>query len=375
MTTGNDPYVEHLRGQLTAALDDVTPPAAPTAAVRKRGKTIRVRRRVGVAAGLAVAVVAAALVPGLLRQSKAQVPITPEHKNPKVTVGNVGRDAPRGLIARGAINGKPWRITLSWQGRNLCAKTSGNLPLGNDCAPSESYAGLWPATLVATGGGSTEALYGTVAGKVSRISIVLSDDAVLNLHPVSFAGHQWIGLGLPSELAMTRVVAYSRGGEQLAYAIPFTAGRASLPIIEKWLRPGEPIPREFVRLIGSGVSAGKQWSVTIHAGPWGQCAVLDMPGDSGGPDCWLPTRQAGEIMSSGGSTDLPWWVVAAARPKVSYLVLSMTNGTTRRVPTVQVGNLRLYAMVIVPGSRIARWAAYDASGHRLYGGQGSPVRP
>src|ERR1700719_1198390 len=103
MTTSNDPYLEHLRGELTAVIDDVTPPAAPTAAVRRRGKAIRSRRRIGVAAGLSVAIVAAALIPWLLRQSSAQGPISPQHKSPKVTVGIVGRGAPAGLIAQGAI--------------------------------------------------------------------------------------------------------------------------------------------------------------------------------------------------------------------------------------------------------------------------------
>lgn len=68
----------------------------------------------------------------------------------------------------------------------------------------------------------------------------------------------------------------------------------------------------------------------------------------------------------------PWWLVAAVRPKVSYLVLSMTDGTTRHVPTVQVGSVRMYAIVITAGPRITHWAAYDASGHRLYGGRGAP---
>jgi hypothetical protein len=372
MTTGNDPYVKHLRGQLTAVLEDVTPPAAPTAAVKRKGKAMRNRRRIGVAASLGVAVVAAALVPGLLRQSKAPVPVPTQHKNPKVTVRAVGRGASRGLIAQGAIDGKPWRITLSWQGKNLCVNTSGNLPR-NGCTLPGDYAAAWPATLDGTGG-STEALYGIVAGKVRRVTIALSDGVVLNLHPVRFAGRPWIGLELPAKLAVTRVAAFSNRGE-LAYAIPYTQIGGGLPSVENWLRPGEPAPRKFVRLIGSGVSAGKRWSVTIHAGPWGQCAVIALPGGSEGPNCWPPTRQAGLITGTGDPTVLPWWVVAAARPQVSYLTLSMTDGTTRRVPTVQVGSLRLYAIVITRGPLIARWAAYDASGHRLYGGQGAPSFP
>jgi hypothetical protein len=369
MTTGNDPYVEHLRGQLSAVLDDVTPRAAPTAAVKRRGKTIRTRRRVGIAAALGVAVVAAALVPGLLRQSKASGPVS--HGHPNVTVQPVGRDAPRGLIAQGAIDGKPWRITLRWMGKNLCVGISAKLPDAN-CGAADAVATAgWPTILEAIGNGATNALYGISAGQVRQVNLVLSDGAVLDLRPVRFARHHWVGVELPAKLAVTRVVAYSRTGE-LAYAIPFTAVQGGLPSIEDWLRPGQPMPREFTRPIGSGVSAGKRWSVTIHAGPWGQCAVIDIPGDSGGGGCWPPTRQPGLVTGSGGPTDLPWSFVAAVRPKVRYLVLSLTDGTTRRVPTVQVGGLRFYALVIIRGPRIARWSAYDASGHRLYGGQGAP---
>ena len=370
MTTGNDPYLEHLRGELTAVIDDVTAPAAPTAAVKRRGRAIRNRRRIGVAAGLGVALVAAALVPGLLRHSKAAGPVSPGPKRPKVTVGTVGRSAPAGLIAHGAIDGKPWRITLSWQGKNLCVGTSADVPQSG-CGPSDSYAATWPATLDGSGGGAVNALYGAVTARVTRVSVVLSDDVVLNLRPVGFGGQRWIGVELPAKLTVVKVVAYSRGGE-LAYAIPFTAARGGLPSVQDWLRPGDRAPRQFARLIGSGVSAGKRWSITVHAGPWGQCAVAAIPGDSGNVGCWPASRQAGGIMGSGGPAQLPWWIIAAAGPRVSYLALSMTDGTTRRVPTVQVGNVRLYAIVLLGGPRIGGWAAYDAAGHRLYGGRGAP---
>src|SRR6516225_7445891 len=99
MTTGNDPYLEHLRGQLTEVLDDVTPPAAPEAAIKRKGKAMRVRRRAGIAAGLLAAVVAALLVPGLLRLSTASTPVTKGHKNPKVTVAILDPVARHGLIA------------------------------------------------------------------------------------------------------------------------------------------------------------------------------------------------------------------------------------------------------------------------------------
>lgn len=367
MTTGNDRYVQHLRGQLSAVLDDVTPPAAPTAAVKRRGKAIRTRRRVGVVAGLAVVVVAAALVPGLLRQPKAQHPVS-HNKNPEVTVRTVGHH-PHGVIAQGAINGKPWRITLSWMGKNLCVGISAKSPDAACGLPDAVASAGWPAALEAIGAGAINALYGNLAGQVRHVNIALSDGAVLDLRPVRFAGHNWIGIELPAELAVTRLVAYARSGE-LAYAIPFTGTRGTLPIVQRWLRPGQPTPGRYTRLVGSGVSAGKRWSITLHAGPWGQCAVLAARGESGPLDCWSPTRKPGAVTGSGGPAE--WWTVGAVQPRVNYLVLSMTDGSTQHVPTVRVGSLRFYAIVILARPRIAHWAAYDASGHRLDGGQGAP---
>ncbi len=371
MTSDDNPDLKHLHGQLTAMLDEFTPPAAPTEMVKRRGRAIRNRRRAGAAAGLSVAVIAATLIPSLLRHSNSPAPISSRHSYPKVTVDAVARGAPSGLIAHGTIDGKPWRITLSREGKDLCVGTSANLPQGG-CGRADSYAATWPAALDGSGDDSANALYGIVAGHVSRVTVALSDGVVLNLRPVPFAGHRWIGLGLPAKLTVTKLVAYSRTGE-LAYAIPFTAASGTLPSIQAWLRPGTPEPRRFARLIGSGVSAGKRWSVTVHAGPWGQCAVPEIPGDSGTSGCWSGgTRTAGPIMGTGDPSKDPWWVVAAARPQASYLLLSMTDGSTRRVSIVQVGQERLYAIAIIHGPRIASWAAYNASGHRIYGGRGAP---
>ena len=363
MTTGNNQDLEYLRSQLTTVLDAHTPPAAPTVAVKRRGRAIRNRRRLGVATALSVAVVAAALVPGLVRQMATSTPISPMHKNPTVTVGTVGRDARPGLIAQGTINGRPWHITLSRQGKNLCVSTSGDLPLSG-CSPANSYAAAWPATLNGTGSSSVNALYGIAARQVRRVSVRLSDGVVLNLRAVRFAGHRWIGLELPAKLAVTRVTAYS-GRRELAYAIPFTSVRGGLPSVQAWLRPGQPAPRRFVRLIGSGV--------TIHVGPWGECVVPSAPIGAGDVDCWSSgTRQPGAIAGSGDPAKDPWWILVTVRPQVSYLLLLMTDGSTRRIPVVQVGNARFYAIVITNGPRIASWASYDASGHRLSGGQGAP---
>src|SRR6266446_2453033 len=99
MTSDDNPDLKHLHGQLTAMLDEFTPPAAPTEMVKRRGRAIRNRRRAGAAAGLS---------------------------------------------AHGTIDGKPWRITLSREGKDLCVGTSANLPQGG-CGRADSYAATWPA--------------------------------------------------------------------------------------------------------------------------------------------------------------------------------------------------------------------------------------
>lgn len=372
MTTGNDPYLDHLRGQLTAVIDDLRPPAAPTALIKQRGKSIRNRRRAGVAAGLIVAIVAAALVPGLLHQLRAPTPVAPPQKNLQVKAFIVGKHAPRGLIATGAIDGKTWRISVSRQGKDICLTSSGTVAQAG-CTPVGDYAAGQPATLDGVGGGPISTLYGIVSSQVALVNLDLSDGSVLNLHPVRFDGRLWIAAELPGRLTVTRVVAYSLFHE-IAYAIPFYSAPGGLPSVEAWLRPGQPVPPEFVRLIASGVTAGKRWSVTLHAGPWGQCIVPAIPGDGGNTGCWATdTNQPGLIMGSGGPGTNQSWYVAEAPANVSYLVLSMTDGSTRRVPIAQIGHDHLYAIVILGGPHIASWAAYNSSGHRQYGGRGDPT--
>jgi len=46
----------------------------------------------------------------------------------------------------------------------------------------------------------TPALFGPVRPDVARVSMRLSDGAVLNLYPVEAYGHSWIGLVLPEGL-------------------------------------------------------------------------------------------------------------------------------------------------------------------------------
>ena len=87
-----------LRGRLGALLDGVAPGQAPVSQAVRRGRGIRVRRWIGAAAGLAVIVAGAAVVPVLL-QAHTATPAAPLHY--KVTVTKLGSSTAGGMHRRG----------------------------------------------------------------------------------------------------------------------------------------------------------------------------------------------------------------------------------------------------------------------------------
>lgn len=289
-------------------------------------------------------------------------------------MGRPGGISSPGLIAKGTIGGRPWHIVVGQAaGGALCVTPSGDVSTIG-CETASAYKGTWPVTLVGTGGSGRTAMYGIVASKVRQVSLTLSDGQVLDLPSVRVHRWRWIGVEIPSGLTVIKAVAYARTGV-LATAVPFNGATGTVPQIEDWQRPGQVDPAEFTRIAAAGVSAGLQWSVTAYVGPWGRCLEVEVGDLSSGTACWSArTQQNGVIMSSGttpgqGSA----WIVGAVRPSVSHLEVVRTGGSTNRIPVVQIGSVRLYAIVIVSGPGIASWGAYDAAGHRLYGGSGPPA--
>jgi len=362
------PEPRDVREWLGTALAEMPASAAPVDAVRRRGRRMRVRRRFGAAAALAVLVAAVVTVPGLLHGRSTPVPVAPL-VTPKVTVGHVTSPASHGLIATGTVDGKPWTIRLTAAGKDICVYTSGSP--GMDCGVDWTQPS-WPISF-SSAGSAVYASVGTVSPQVSRVDVVLSDEAVLRLDPVRFGRARWIGVEVPARLPIGRLIAYSRHGV-LAYAIPFTDLGTGLTIVENWLTPGEPVPGRVTRVIGAGRNGGTRWSVTVHAGPWGWCAVPAVPGGGGGTGCWpgIPPGKYGVQLGSGGPGSRPWWIVGAVRSSVSYLSLSLKHGGTVLIPVVTVAGERLYAVAVFRPSLIAGWGAYDSRGRRLYGGSGAP---
>jgi hypothetical protein len=144
-----------------------------------------------------------------------------------------------------------------------------------------------------------------------------------------------------------------------------------------WLRPGQPVPPRQQAMVGSGFAGGRSWSATAYAGPWGMCLVFESAATAPGPLCQPLAGLrpgAGAVDRLGVYPHTPRWFVAAERPAVTQVRLRMSSGTTVRVPVVDVAGRRLWAFAVTAHPRIVRWAAYDAAGHRLYGGPGPPDR-
>jgi hypothetical protein len=105
-----------LHEQLEAAFEAITPRPAPVDGAVRRGRAIRVRRRVAVAAG-AAAVVAIGVfaVPSLLHKTASPAPVSPA-KPYTVTVQAPGPRSAPGLIASGTIDSQRWQLTAAKRG-------------------------------------------------------------------------------------------------------------------------------------------------------------------------------------------------------------------------------------------------------------------
>jgi hypothetical protein len=358
-----------LRNRLSAALDQVPVPDPPVRAVLQGGKVLRVRRRIEIAVGLAAAVAAAVMIPSVIDQSAHRGPANRGHRPPKVTVARLSSRVAPGLIARGTAGKQSWRITFDRADKNsLCVLVAHDAPVCmSGTAPSVS--GL--ATMTGLSGSTWNSFASPVGADVTNMSVSLSDGAVLNLHPFGSAGYRWVGLVVPRTLRIVEAIAYS-GKRELGYSVPFT--HDGYQTLVTWLRPGQVGPARSTRLIGSGVAAAAHWSVVGYAGPWGYCEVLTAQNGHGSSCQQAGVGYPGSELIGPASATLGRWVVGTARPDVAYLVLTLRNRATLRVPVVEFAGSNWFALAINTHPRIVSWRAYDDAGHRLYGGPGWPYR-
>jgi hypothetical protein len=382
MTSDDERRERDLRAGLSALLDDVQPGQPPVAAVLRKGKVMRLSRRLVVAAGVAVAVAAAVVIPAALRGVGGQLPVSP--------VGKAG------VIASGRLEGQPWRIVVDQKAGRLCAGETG---LRQSCVSLRSLERLnGPGSLsLATvavalhsagmflGLPPWNALFGIVRPDVTRVVMSLSSDRSVTLRPVLMAGYRWVGLvfapiNADSEIFVTKVTVYS-GATELGYSVPapvyydaiFRPGRDFV----SWYRPGETGPAQRSGDIAGSGSGSHFWDAHVDAGPWGYCVTLQAPdGNNGIPEnCWSPASlraSARVIMRLGSPPAVPRWIVGTARPSVAYLLMELANGRSVKVPVAVFSGQGFYAMRIGPGPAITGWGAYNAAGRRLYGGIGPP---
>jgi hypothetical protein len=369
--------VSDLRESLDEALRAVNPGDPPVEEAIRRGKAIRARRRVGVAAAVAaVAVLAGAGYPALIHRQAAPQPVTPTHRHSSVTVLPPGPRAHAGTIATGTIGGQAWQVYVA------NPKTNG-VP-GQTCVGASGAAlggaGLQPVCFSPTSPGSTDpvafegesvdgyaqASVGQVGAGVSYVLIRLSDDVTLRLIPVKVYGTLYVAFASPPSLTVASATAYLKDGRYLT-AIPFDLP-GGIPGFGMWLSPGQPVPARVTKRIASGSADGTAWAVQVYVGPWGACFV----------QTGLDARQMG---CEGDGTpigtqmfvlpgDSPGVVAGWAAAGVRYLTITMTDGAALRVTPIPVGRQRFFAFYLDKGQQQVRgWAAYNAAGKELSSGE------
>ncbi|HEV2374459.1 MAG TPA: hypothetical protein VGS19_20145 [Streptosporangiaceae bacterium] len=354
MNTENE---REVRAWLGTALDEFTPGPLPFETVVKRGKGMRVKRRLIAVA--AVTAVAALGVPFVVHQFGAgeSAPVVSSHYY--VTDNPPGPGSARGLIASGTLNGKHWQAVGQFAPGMGCG-FSFQTSQGSTCVQGQVGGGD-PATVILTMG---QVSVGSVRGDVAYLHLLLTNGRTLTVHPVPVFGGRYaryFAFAVPTSAAVTKVVAYSSDQHELGYAIPFTA-LGSVETV-RWLHRGETVPPRATYRIGSGAVAGQGWAVDAYVGPWGVCLGLPR---SGGGGCypslshWLgktrPVKQAFSAAALGNSV-VTALVVAG---DVDHVVVQQPNGHTS-VRAVPAGGAR-FCVFVTGQDEHASWAAYSASG-------------
>jgi hypothetical protein len=352
---------EHeLRARLSTLLDNIEPRPAPVTRVVRRGKGIRMRRWISVAAGLAVVIAGAALIPGLL-QTHRVVPMEQLHY--KVTVTRLNSSAQHGVIGAGVTNGHRWHVTMSGPPANPTAIPTGFAMMATSTSPPSVS---WPASLQEETNGSRSGavIYGIVSGGVTQLDIVLPDGERLKLTPVIWGGHRWVAVVLPPDLRIARAVAYA-GARELAYSVPF--GTIELTT---WWRPGQVPPRRVTKLIGAGSTNGISWRDMAKIGPWGYCYTF-----RNGSDCIDSTANpqlvpAGHVIApmtcgplgNANSPTAPVSGLVAAASHVRRVVLMYSGHSTGTFPAVEADGGWLVGYAIPAHRSVVSSVEYGAAG-------------
>jgi hypothetical protein len=360
---------DDLRDRLDDMMVTLTPSPAPVEAAMRQGRRIRWRRRTIAAAGLAVVIAAAAIIPAAVHLGTApEPPATRPAGYSSVTVQPPGPHSPEGEIAQGTINGQPWRITISkpngigqqcfqsagqavgGHGPEICAQDTGTV-IG---APIVFYESFPPSDM---------AMPGAVATDVSYANVTLRDGAVLRLHPVEAWGARYVAFLAPRG-TVAKVAAYSARGE-IATSVP-DPGSANFGT---WYPPGQhaPVPAHPSQVIGTGRFDGNTWSVRLNSEASGECVEF-----GGGLQCEPYSRPAGTAIVQytvyGGLSSAFAVFFGLAAPAVSRIAIEFPGGKTVARP-VTVAGQKYWAFAAAP-YKIVHWTAYNAAGRVVGTGTG-----
>jgi hypothetical protein len=358
-----------LRARLSVLLDSVQPSLPPVTQVVRRGRGIRMRRWISVAAGLAVIVAGAALVPGFLQQHRVS-PSAPLHY--KVTVTDLAGKARYGVVGAGTINNKRWRIVVTRS-------------MGDGCAPQAyvmtcglQYGIAVGARQVSLNSGflnRTQFELGTVGAGVTRVVIWLSNRTELSLYPVKAGGQRWVAVAAPLR-TITRAVSFVRNS-QYQYALPYLAGGTADFVT--WLRPGEAgLPVANVP-VGSGELDGVSWHASVHTGPWGYC-VSAPNGSTCIPAASPPqllgngkllSLACGPLYTSNGKQTVGSSGVKVVPPDVKDVVLRFADGSRLRLAATAVAGTRVFGYALPARPAVVQTLEYGATGlllHSIAGG-------
>jgi hypothetical protein len=352
-----------LRDRLEGLLYGIEPGPPPVVATMRRGRGIKMRRWISVAAGVAVLAAGAVVLPGVLRGHPAS-PMAPLHD--KVIVSPIGAGAPPGLIGQGTTDGRRWTVVMSPEGTGVALTgrgLSGALPYYQYVA---SQFTAKPAALATAGSGATVLEFGTVQADVTHVVISLADGEVISLAPVSWRGRSWVAVLLPARVPIARAVLSTSGGE-LAYAVPFRRTQ-----FDVWWQPGQVGPARLTKSIGSGVVDGESWHAAADIGPWGYCYSVSSASTCIDSTVSPPLLPAGALVSPMvcGSLDSAGAGAAragfgAAAVAVRRVVLKYSGGSTAAFPTVAIGRGRMFGYAIPGGHKVTGSLLYGAAGQLL----------
>ena len=350
-----------LSTRLSGLLDGLEPRPAPVTQVVRRGRGIRMRRWISVAAGLAIIAAGAALIPGFL-QTHRVTPMTPLHY--KVTVTTLRGSANGGVVGEGTIGTKRWRVVVN---RTMSAGCTAQGYVAT-CGFGDR-SGVGPREVILGGvGNGPQFEAGTVGADITRVAIHLSNGTVLSLRPVSAYGLHWIAVAAPLH-AITWAVSFV-GQSEFQYAIPYNG--KGIAQFGAWLRPGQAGLPVANRSVGRPA-----WHLAVHAGPWGYCAT-----DAGGSACF-PVTSRTQLLSGGvvvltmscvqpvTSANKPTIGVVAVPTDVKDVLLIFAGGRRLRMASIAVGGIRVVGYAIPAKPKVVRVLEYGASGQLVHSANGT----